>query len=73
MKYLTQSETLTNLENQLMIIKKMLGMRDKLSLLITYTYWGVLSHSVVSNSETPWSVAHQAPLFMGVFQARKVE
>ena len=30
MKYLTQLETLTNLENQLTIIKKMLRMRDKL-------------------------------------------
>ena len=30
MKYLTQLQTLTNLENQLMIIKKMLGLRDKL-------------------------------------------
>ena len=25
---------------------------------------GVLSHSVVSNSATPWTVAHQAPLSM---------
>ena len=25
----------------------------------------VLSCSVVSNSVTPWTVAHQAPLFMG--------
>ena len=24
----------------------------------------VLSHSVVSNSATPWTVAHQAPQFM---------
>ena len=26
----------------------------------------VLSHSVVSNSATPWTVAHQAPLSMGI-------
>ena len=25
----------------------------------------MLSHSVVSNSVTPWTVAHQAPLSMG--------
>ena len=25
----------------------------------------MLSHSVVSDSVTPWTVAHQAPLFMG--------
>ena len=28
----------------------------------------VLSHSVVSNFATPWSVAHQAPLSMGILQ-----
>ena len=26
----------------------------------------MLSHSVVSDSVTPWTVAHQAPLFMGL-------
>ena len=30
----------------------------------------VLSHSVVANSVTPWTVAQQAPLFMGILQAR---
>ena len=30
----------------------------------------MLSHSVVSNSVTPWTVAHQAPLPMGILQAR---
>ena len=25
----------------------------------------VLSHSVVSNSTAPWTIAHQAPLSMG--------
>ena len=31
-----------------------------------WSLWvGVLSHSVVSNSATPWTVAHQAPLSKG--------
>ena len=30
----------------------------------------MLSHSVMSDSEIPWTVAHQTPLFMGIFQAR---
>ena len=33
----------------------------------------VLSHSVVSDSVTPWTVALQAPLSMGIFQARILE
>ena len=33
----------------------------------------VLSHSVVSDSVTPWTVALQAPLSMGVLQARILE
>ena len=33
----------------------------------------VLSHSVVSDSVTPWTVAHQAPLSMGILQARVLE
>ena len=32
-----------------------------------------VSHSVVSDSATPWTVAHQAPLFMGILQARILE
>ena len=32
-----------------------------------------LSRSVVSNSETQWTVALQAPLSMGIFQARILE
>ena len=32
-----------------------------------------LSHSVVSDSVTPWTVAHQAPLSMRILQARKLE
>ena len=30
----------------------------------------VLSHSVMSDSVIPWTVAHQAPLSMGILQAR---
>ena len=30
----------------------------------------VLSRSAVSDCETPWTVAHQAPLSMGILQAR---
>ena len=33
----------------------------------------VVSHSVVSDSVTPWTVACQAPLSMGVLQARILE
>ena len=33
----------------------------------------VLGCSVVSDSETPWTVACQAPLFMGTLQARILE
>ena len=33
----------------------------------------LLSRSVMSNSATPWVVAHQAPLSMGILQARKQE
>ena len=33
----------------------------------------MLSRSVVSNSETQWTVALQAPLSMGIFQARILE
>ena len=32
-----------------------------------------LSRSVVFNAETPWTVARQAPLSMGILQARKLE
>ena len=33
----------------------------------------VLSHSVVSDSATPWTVARQAPLFTRILQARILE
>ena len=38
-----------------------------------YFQCAVLGHSVVSNSVTLWTVAHQAPLAMGIFQARILE
>ena len=33
----------------------------------------VLSDSVVSDSATPWTVARQAPLSLGILQARILE
>ena len=33
----------------------------------------VFSRSVVSDSVTPWTVAHQAPLSTGILQARILE
>ena len=33
----------------------------------------MLSHSVMSNSEISWTVAHQAPLSMGILQAILLE
>ena len=33
-------------------------------------YMCVFSHSAVSHSAAPWTVAHQAPLSMGILQAR---
>ena len=38
-------------------------------------YWlcAMLSCSVVSDSATPWTVAHQAPLSMGILQTRMLE
>ena len=38
-----------------------------------YIYIYVLSHSVVSDSVSPWTVAQQAPLSMGILQARILE
>ena len=35
--------------------------------------YAVLSHSVMSDSATPWTVAHQAPLSMGILQASILE
>ena len=41
--------------------------REVLVILVLYS---VLSHSVVSDSATPWAVACQGPLSMGILQAR---
>ena len=38
-----------------------------------YVCYAVLSHSVVSDSVTPWTVAHQAPLSMAILQAKILE
>ena len=38
-----------------------------------YLVCAVLTHSVVSDSATPWSVAHQSPLSMGILQTRILE
>ena len=35
--------------------------------------YAVLSCSVMSDSATPWTAAHQAPLFMGILQTRILE
>ena len=37
-----------------------------------HKHYVVISRSVVSDSATPWNVAHQAPLSMGILQARIV-
>ena len=45
----------------------------------TYTHppihvkWSLYAHSVVSDSATPWTAARQAPLSMGILQARILE
>ena len=36
-------------------------------------FCAVFSHSVVSDSVTPWTVARQAPLSMGILQAKILE
>ena len=38
-----------------------------------YVCYAVLSHSVVSDSVTSWTVAHQAPLSMAILQAKILE
>ena len=38
--------------------------------LVILVLCSVLSHSVVSDSATPWAVACQGPLSMGILQAR---
>ena len=32
-----------------------------------------VSHSVMVNSATPWTIVHQAPLSMGILQTRILE
>ena len=47
-----------------------------LNFLLNTTFYcccDVLSRSVVSDSATPWTVARQAPLSMGILQARGLE
>ena len=46
---------------------------DLLCHYIIYAHVHVLSPSGLSNSATPWTVAHQAPLSMGFLQARILE
>ena len=41
---------------------------ETITLLISYC--AVLNHSVVSDSSTLWTIAHQAPLSMRILQAR---
>ena len=36
-------------------------------------HWCMLSRSVMPDSDTPWSAARQAPLFMGILQVRILE
>ena len=38
-----------------------------------YAYICVLSHSVLSNSATPWTIVHQVPMYMGILQTRILE
>ena len=38
-----------------------------------FHWWWWFSHWVMSDCETPWTVAHQAPLCMGTLQARILE
>ena len=33
----------------------------------------VLSHSFMSDFATPWTIAHQVPLSIGILQARQLE
>ena len=45
----------------------------KMGKVIVFDSCAVLSHSVMSNSVSPWAVALQAPLSMGILQARILE
>ena len=37
-------------------------------MMVVFCVWGVVSHSVMSDSGTPWTVAHQASLSMEFFR-----
>ena len=45
----------------------------KMGKVIVFDSCAVLSHSVMSNSVSPWAVALQAPLSMGILQARALQ
>ena len=55
---------------------KRLSSSSKASIKLISVQWhflimcAVVSHSTVSNSVTPWTIIHQAPLSMGILQAR---
>ena len=51
------------------IIAKFQGLEFKEKFLKCPMCCAVLSHTVMSDSVTPWTVAHQAPLSMGIVQA----
>ena len=51
-------------------MKCLFGRSDKELIML---YVCVLSHSVLSNSATSWTVASQTPLSMGILQARTLE
>ena len=40
---------------------------------ICFSLCSLLSHSVMSDSVIPWTIAHQAPLSMGILQAKILE
>ena len=58
---------------------KRLSSNSKASIKLISVQWhflimcAVVSHSIVSNSVTPWTIIHQAPLSMGILQARILE
>ena len=61
-----------SLSNQTAVLK------GDLDATVTFVWWLplavlVLSHSVMSDSATPRTVAHQAPLSMGILQTRILE
>ena len=46
---------------------------ETITFLISYVLYTVLSRSVMSDSESPWTVARQAPPSMVILQARILE